>query len=58
VFANAGIPEFAPLDKFTEEHFDKLFDINVKETLNSLEEVSQAKLPPVATGVRTTKWKA
>src|SRR6266852_4454351 len=33
VFANAGIAEFAPLDKITEEHFDKLFDINVKGTL-------------------------
>src|SRR6202161_4833238 len=33
VFANAGIAEFAPLGKITEEHFDKLFDINVKGTL-------------------------
>jgi NAD(P)-dependent dehydrogenase (short-subunit alcohol dehydrogenase family) len=33
VFANAGVAEFAPLGKITEEHFDKLFDINVKETL-------------------------
>src|ERR1700686_5491332 len=33
VFANAGVAEFAPLDKITEEHFDKLFDINVKGTL-------------------------
>jgi NAD(P)-dependent dehydrogenase (short-subunit alcohol dehydrogenase family) len=33
VFANAGVPEFAPLGKITEEHFDKLFDINVKGTL-------------------------
>jgi len=33
VFANAGIAEFAPLEKITEEHFDKLFDINVKGTL-------------------------
>src|ERR1700758_4400691 len=33
VFANAGIAEFSPLDKITEEHFDKLFDINVKGTL-------------------------
>src|SRR5258707_7705740 len=27
VFANAGVAEFAPLGKITEEHFDKLFDI-------------------------------
>src|SRR5271170_5446249 len=33
VFANAGIAEFAPLGKITEEHFDKLFNINVKGTL-------------------------
>jgi NAD(P)-dependent dehydrogenase (short-subunit alcohol dehydrogenase family) len=33
VFANAGIAEFSPLGKITEEHFDKLFTINVKGTL-------------------------
>jgi NAD(P)-dependent dehydrogenase (short-subunit alcohol dehydrogenase family) len=33
LFANAGIAEFAPLGKITEEHFDKLFNINVKGTL-------------------------
>ena len=33
VFANAGVAEFAPLASLTEEHFDKLFDINVKGTL-------------------------
>jgi NAD(P)-dependent dehydrogenase (short-subunit alcohol dehydrogenase family) len=30
LFANAGIGEFAPLGSITEEHFDKIFDINVK----------------------------
>jgi NAD(P)-dependent dehydrogenase (short-subunit alcohol dehydrogenase family) len=30
VFANAGFGEFAPLDKMTEQHFDGLFDTNVK----------------------------
>jgi len=33
VFANAGVAEFAPLGEITEEHFDRLFDINVKGTL-------------------------
>ena len=33
VFANAGVAEFAPLGRITEEHFDRLFNINVKGTL-------------------------
>jgi NAD(P)-dependent dehydrogenase (short-subunit alcohol dehydrogenase family) len=33
VFANAGIGEFVPLAAVTEEHFDKLFNVNVKGTL-------------------------
>src|ERR1700678_3346348 len=33
LFANAGGVEFSHLDKITEEHFDKLFDTNVKGTL-------------------------
>ena len=33
VFANAGIGEFAVFGEITEEHFDKLFNINVKGTL-------------------------
>ena len=33
VLANAGVAEFAPLENITEEHFDKLFNINVKGTL-------------------------
>src|SRR3984885_926473 len=31
--ANAGVGEFAPLASLTEAHFDKLFDLNVKGTL-------------------------
>jgi NAD(P)-dependent dehydrogenase (short-subunit alcohol dehydrogenase family) len=33
VFANAGIGEFASLEKISEDHFDKIFDVNVKGTL-------------------------
>jgi NAD(P)-dependent dehydrogenase (short-subunit alcohol dehydrogenase family) len=29
VFANAGVGEFVPFGAVTEEHFDKLFNINV-----------------------------
>src|ERR1700723_545120 len=30
IFANAGVGEFVPFDKVSEEHFDRLFNINVK----------------------------
>ena len=33
VFANAGVATYAPLGKITEEHFDSIFDINVKGLL-------------------------
>lgn len=33
LFANAGIYDLAPLDSSTEEHFDSLFDVNVKGVL-------------------------
>src|ERR1700760_1908678 len=33
LFASAGFGEFAKLDKVTEEHFDKTFDLNVRGTL-------------------------
>jgi NAD(P)-dependent dehydrogenase (short-subunit alcohol dehydrogenase family) len=33
VFANAGLAEFAVLGSITEEHFDRLFNINVKGAL-------------------------
>ena len=33
LFANAGIGEFMPLGAITEEHFDKIFNVNVKGLL-------------------------
>ena len=33
VLANAGLAEFSTLEKITEEHFDKLFNLNVKGAL-------------------------
>jgi NAD(P)-dependent dehydrogenase (short-subunit alcohol dehydrogenase family) len=30
VLANAGVAEFAPLETITEEHFDKLFNIQFR----------------------------
>src|ERR1700729_639964 len=37
VFANAGVAEFAPLGKITEEHFDRLLNINGKGTLFTIQ---------------------
>jgi NAD(P)-dependent dehydrogenase (short-subunit alcohol dehydrogenase family) len=33
LFASAGIGEFAPIGSVTEEHFDKIFRVNVRGTL-------------------------
>ncbi|MGC1862959.1 MAG: glucose 1-dehydrogenase [Methylocystis sp.] len=46
LFANAGIAEVAPLDAVTEAHFDKLFDINVKGLLFTV----QKALPLIVDG--------
>jgi NAD(P)-dependent dehydrogenase (short-subunit alcohol dehydrogenase family) len=46
VFANAGVAEFAPLGQITEEHFDRLFNINVKGTLFTV----QKALPLINNG--------
>ena len=37
LFANAGIGEFVPLGEISEEHFDKIFGINVKGVLFSVQ---------------------
>ena len=39
IFANAGVAEFAALGSITEEHFDKLFNINVKGTLFTVQKI-------------------
>src|SRR5580692_5735809 len=39
VFANAGVGEFVPLEAVTEEHFDKLFNINVRGTLFTVQKI-------------------
>lgn len=39
IFANAGIAQFAPLEKISEEHFDKIFSINVKGLLFSVQKL-------------------
>jgi NAD(P)-dependent dehydrogenase (short-subunit alcohol dehydrogenase family) len=33
LFASAGIGDFAPISEVTEEHFDKIFNVNVRGTL-------------------------
>jgi NAD(P)-dependent dehydrogenase (short-subunit alcohol dehydrogenase family) len=46
LFANAGLGEFAPLGAITEAHFDKIFDVNVKGTLFTV----QKALPLLSEG--------
>src|SRR6185295_4596131 len=33
IFANAGVGEFVPFGEVSEEHFDRLFNVNVKGAL-------------------------
>ena len=46
VFANAGVAELAPLEQITEEQFDRIFDINVKGLLFTV----QKALPLIPDG--------
>lgn len=46
LFANAGVGEFSSIDSVTEQHFDKIFDINVKGALFTV----QKGLPLVRDG--------
>ena len=46
LFANAGVAELAPLGQITEEHFDRIFDTNVKGMLFTV----QKALPLIPDG--------
>jgi NAD(P)-dependent dehydrogenase (short-subunit alcohol dehydrogenase family) len=46
LFVNAGIAEFVPFDAATEEHFDRIFDTNVKGAYFTI----QKALPLLASG--------
>ena len=46
LYANAGIGEFAPIDAVSESHFDKIFDVNVKGALFTV----QKALPLIKDG--------
>jgi NAD(P)-dependent dehydrogenase (short-subunit alcohol dehydrogenase family) len=37
LFANAGIGEFVPLGEITEEHFDRIFGVNVRGTVFTIQ---------------------
>ena len=37
LFANAGIGEFVPLGQITEEHFDRIFGVNVRGTVFTIQ---------------------
>lgn len=37
VYANAGVSESAPIDAIEDDHFDRLFDINVKGTVHTVQ---------------------
>jgi NAD(P)-dependent dehydrogenase (short-subunit alcohol dehydrogenase family) len=38
LFANAGVSEFSPLGKITEQHFDEAFNVNVRGLLFSVQQ--------------------
>ena len=48
VFANAGVATYAPFGKITEEHYDSIFNINVKGLLFTV----QKALPLLPDGAR------
>jgi NAD(P)-dependent dehydrogenase (short-subunit alcohol dehydrogenase family) len=46
VFANAGHGEFAALGSITEDHFDRLFNINVKGALFTVQKALPGSVKP------------
>jgi NAD(P)-dependent dehydrogenase (short-subunit alcohol dehydrogenase family) len=46
LFANAAVADFAPLGEISEEHFDRIFDVNVRGFLFTV----QKALPPMPDG--------
>jgi NAD(P)-dependent dehydrogenase (short-subunit alcohol dehydrogenase family) len=46
VFANAGVAEFLPVEAVNDDHFDRLFDINVKGAFKTV----QKAVPALADG--------
>jgi NADP-dependent 3-hydroxy acid dehydrogenase YdfG len=42
VFANAGAAKFAPLGKITEEHYDSLFNSNLKGLLFTVQKATNS----------------
>jgi NAD(P)-dependent dehydrogenase (short-subunit alcohol dehydrogenase family) len=53
LFANAGLGEFMPLGQITEAHFDKIFGVNVKGTLFTVQKALPL-MPDGATIVLTS----
>src|SRR5438132_7652675 len=46
VFANAGTAQLAPFGKITEEHYDAIFDVNVKGLLFTVQKASAGSARP------------
>ncbi len=55
VFANAGVATYAPFGKITEEHYDSIFDINVKGLLFTVASIVASKGLPANSVYSATK---
>jgi NAD(P)-dependent dehydrogenase (short-subunit alcohol dehydrogenase family) len=47
LFANAGLWEFAPLETITEDHFDKIFSVNLKGLLFTVQKALPVPGPSI-----------